>query len=47
MLVKGIIKDIIKDRRYEFRDIEMLFKELEKGRGIIDKHILAVCKGIV
>lgn len=35
----------MKDRRDEFRDIKMLFKELEKRRGIIKEKILTVRKG--
>lgn len=38
---KMLVKSVIKDRRDKFRDIEMFFKELEKGRGIVDEHIPA------
>lgn len=38
---KMLVKSVIKDRRDKFREIEMLFKELEKGRGIVDEHIPA------
>ena len=39
---KMLVKSVIKDRRDKFREIEMFFKELEKGRGIVDEHISAV-----
>ena len=39
---KMLVKSVIKDRRDKFRNIEMSFKELEKGRGIVDEHIYAV-----
>lgn len=39
---KMLVKSVIKDRRDKFREIEMFFKELEKGRGIVDEHIPAV-----
>ena len=37
-----LVKRKIKRRRDELRDIKMLFQKLEKGRGIIHEHILAV-----
>lgn len=37
-----LIESIEKDRRNKLLDIEMFIKKLEKGRGIFDKHILAV-----
>ena len=43
---KMLVKSIIKDRRDEFREIEMFFKKLEKRRGSVDEHILTVRKGI-
>lgn len=39
---KTMVKDIIENRRDKLRDIEMFFKELEKGRGIVHEQILAV-----
>ncbi len=43
---KALVKSVIKDRRNKTTGIEMFFKELEKGRGIVCKHIPAVRKGI-
>ena len=43
---EAFVKGVIKNRGDKFREIEMLFKELEKGRGIVDEHIPAVRKGI-
>ena len=39
---KMLVKSVIKDRRDKFRNIEISFKELEKGRGIVEEHIPAV-----
>lgn len=39
---KMLVKSIIKDRGDKLRDIEIFFKELEKGRGIVDEHIPTV-----
>ena len=39
---EGLVKSIVKNRRNKLRDIEMLLKELEEGRGVINEHILAV-----
>ena len=44
---KMLVKSVIKDRRDKFREIEMFFKELEKGRGIIDEDILTAGKGLI
>ena len=43
---KGLVESVKKDRRDKFRDIEMLLKELEKGRCIVNENILTVCKSI-
>lgn len=39
---KLLVKSIIKDRRDKLRKIETSFKELEKGRDIVDEHIYVV-----
>ncbi len=43
---KMLVKSIGKNRRDELLDIKMFVKELEKGRGIIHEHLLAVRKDI-
>lgn len=43
---KRLVKCVKKDRRDKFRDIEMLPKELEKRRYIVNEDILIVCKSI-
>ena len=35
---EALVKGVIKNRRDKFREIEMFFKEPEKGRGIVDEH---------
>ena len=42
---EGLVKSVIKGRRDEGRKINVLLKELEKGRGIIKEDILTVRKG--
>ena len=39
---KTLVKGVIENRRDKLRDVEMFIKELEKGRGIVQEHILAV-----
>jgi len=42
-----LIESVIKDRWDKFRDIEIILKEMEKGRGVINEEILTVGKGLL
>lgn len=44
---EGRIKSMVEDRRDKLKDIEMLLKELEEGRGIINEEILTIRKGFL